>query len=77
MKKVITWMKKEVVLVVAWILASISAFFVVPDKQYLNYVDFRTLALLFCLMCVMAGLQKLGVFQWIAEGLLSKVKNIG
>ena len=77
MKKVFAWMKSEVVLVIAWILAVISAFFVLPDKQYLEYIDFRTLALLFCLMCVMAGLKKIGVFQWIAEALLAKVKNSG
>lgn len=77
MKKVFAWMKSEVVLVIAWMLAVISAFFVLPDKQYLEYIDFRTLALLFCLMCVMAGLKKIGVFQWIAEALLAKVKNSG
>jgi len=30
-------------------------FAVPPDKGYLEYVDFRTLAILFCLMSVMAG----------------------
>ena len=43
---------------------------------YMEYIDFRTLGLLFCLMAVMAGLNNLGVFKFIAEKMLSKVKNI-
>lgn len=66
---------KETVLCIAVVLAIFSSFVVLPDKQYLDYIDFRTLAILFCLMCVMAGLQKLGLFQLIAEKLLGKVKS--
>ncbi|MBP3633898.1 MAG: anion permease [Oscillospiraceae bacterium] len=76
MKKVLAWCKKEMVLTIAMVLAVISAFFVPPDKSYLSYIDFRTLAILFCLMAVMAGLQKSGVFRFVAEKLLQKVKHI-
>ncbi len=47
--------------------------FVPPDREYIGYIDFRTLAILFCLMAVMAGLQKCGVFQYIAQALLGRV----
>lgn len=76
MRKLIDFWKKETVLCVALILAAVSSFVVLPDAQYLTYIDFRTLAILFCLMSVMAGLQKLGIFRWIAERLLVRVKNI-
>lgn len=66
---------KETVLCIAVVLAVISSFVVLPDKEYIGYIDFRTLAILFCLMCVMAGLQKLGLFQLIAGKLLGKVKK--
>lgn len=69
--------QKETVLCIAVLLAIISAFIVIPDKEYIGYIDFRTLAILFCLMSVMAGLQKLGLFQMIAEKLLVKVKSTG
>ena len=39
----------------------------------MGYVDFRTLAILFCLMSVMAGLQKSGVFRYVAQALLIRV----
>lgn len=46
-----------------------------PDSSYLQYIDYRTLAILFCLMSVMGGLQKIGMFQWTAKRLLLRVKN--
>lgn len=75
MSKVINFLKKEVVLTVALLLAVISMFFVKPDKEYIDYIDFSTLSILFCLMAVMAGLQRMGVFRKIAEALLSKVQK--
>ncbi len=76
MKLIKAFIKKEVVLVVAVALAVVSMFIVTPDKEYIDYVDFRTLAILFCLMAVMAGLQQMGVFREIAELLLSKVHKL-
>ena len=73
--RLLEYMKKETVLCIAVLLAAVSAFIVPPDAGYAEYIDYRTLAILFCLMCVMAGLQKLGVFKWIAEKLLGKVKT--
>lgn len=70
------WCKKEAVLSIAFLLAIISAFIVHPDKEYIGYIDFRTLAILFCLMAVMAGLQQIGLFNYVAEKLLQKVKKI-
>jgi Na+/H+ antiporter NhaD/arsenite permease-like protein len=74
-EKIIRFFKQETVLCAAFALAIVSMFFVRPDKEYLGYVDFRTLALLFCLMSVMAGLQKSGVFQCVAQALLGKVRK--
>lgn len=50
----ICFFKKETVLCIAGILALISAFFVPPSVAYLQYIDFRVLSLLFCLMLVVA-----------------------
>lgn len=75
MTRVIQFCMEEAVLCLALFLAAVSSLIVIPDKEYISYIDFRTLAILFCLMCVMAGLQKVGLFQWIAEGLLKRVKR--
>lgn len=75
MKNIILFLRKETVLCVALVLAAVSAFIVPPDVKYVEYIDLRTLAILFCLMSVMAGLQKMGFFGNIAKRLLSKVKS--
>lgn len=77
MKKLISFFRRETVLCAAFALALVSLFFVPPDGEYLGYVDFRTLAILFCLMGVMAGLQRCGVFQSGAQALLGRVKTAG
>ena len=77
MKKTIAFIKKEMVLCIALLLAVLSSCVIPPDKEYAGYIDFRTLAILFCLMSVMAGLQKMGIFEWIAGGVLRKVKSFG
>ena len=69
------FLKKEVVLCVAFVLAVVSAFLVPPDAAYRAYIDFRTLGILFCLMSVMAGLQKIGVFEQIAMRLLARTRK--
>ncbi len=72
---VTNFFKKETVLCIAGILAVISAFFVHPSGEYLDYIDYRVLALLFCLMLVVAGLQSIGVFHKLGEMLLKKVST--
>lgn len=75
MKKVVEFLKAEIVLTVALLLALLSMFIVLPDTEYAGYIDFRTLSILFCLMAVMVGMQQCGVFRFTAEKLLVKVKN--
>ena len=76
MTKIKEFIKNEIVLILSFVLAIASAFFVTPSKEYFKYIDFRTLGLLFCLMSVMAGFNKLGVFKLVAEKMLSKIKSI-
>lgn len=67
--------KKEKVLVIAAVCAAVSMLFVPPDAQYLAYIDLRVLSLLFALMCVTAGLQECGLFDILAQRLLSGEKS--
>lgn len=69
------FIQKETVLSIAFLLAVISSLIIPPDKAYFSYIDWNTLLLLFSLMAVMAGFQKLGIFKAIGSKLLSKTKN--
>ncbi len=75
MKKVLGFFKEETVLCVSGILAVASCFLVPPDREYPGYINADTLGVLFCLMAVMAGFRKLGVFQRLAQGLLNRLKS--
>lgn len=74
--KIISFIKKEIVLVISFLLGAASCFVVKPDSVYIEYIDFRTLALLFSLMLIIAGFNSLGVFSYIADMMLKKVKSI-
>lgn len=75
-ERIILFIKNETVLVISWILAIVSAFFVPPAKEYLSYIDFRTLGLLLSLMFVTAGLQSCHVFEKMGNVLLARTKGI-
>ena len=71
-----SFIRREPVLLIAALAAAISCFFVPPDAQYLSYIDFRTLALLYCLMTVVAGLRQAGLFAHLAHTLCRRVSTL-
>lgn len=73
--QVIQFIKKETVLVLAAILALISAFFIPPGPEYAEYIDCRVLGVLLSLMIVTAGLLKNGFFDIVGNCLLAGTKN--
>ena len=75
-ERVMEFIKKEVVLVVATVLAIVSAFVVPPSVAYMGYIDWHVLELLLCLMIVMAGLQRCGLFDWLGGALLKKTNKV-
>lgn len=70
------FIQQETVLSVAAVLAVASAFAVPPDAGYLAYLDLRTLATLFALMTVMAGLRRQGVFDRLGRALLARTQGL-
>lgn len=75
-KKIYKFIKAETVLCVSGAAALLTMFFVHPSKAYLAYLDDRVLALLFCLMAVVAGFNETGIFLTLSEKLLKKVVGI-
>lgn len=76
MEKILNFVKKEIVLLIAFVLAVISCFFVHPDAAYIDYIDYRTLSILLCLMITMAGLQRLQLFRQIGEYLVNLMSSV-
>ena len=75
-KKIIGFFKKETVLVVAWFAAIVSMFLVPPSLGYIDYIDLRSLGILWSLMVVMEGLKKIGFFQRTGQWLLGKTRRV-
>ena len=69
-EKILNFIKSEVVLCVAIVFAIVTCFFVPLDKEYLSYFDWNTLALLFCMLAVVAGLKSTNVFELISRKLI-------
>ena len=69
------FIKKEPVLIISALCAAATMFFIPPDKEYLGYIDFRVLCLLFCLMAVVAGFRSVGIFNALTYRLLSRIRS--
>lgn len=69
-------LKKEPVLAASAICMLFSMIFVPPSVAYISYIDFRVLALLFSLMAVVAGMQRHGLFDWMACHMLIGKKQL-
>ena len=76
MSRVKDFVKQELTLCAAFAAALVSCFFVPPDGAYWSYIDFRTLALLYCLMVVVAGLRHAGVFAALAHRLCERAGSV-
>lgn len=74
--KVKDFFKKETVCCIAFLLAVVSMFFIPPSVNYFSYIDFRVLALLFCLMAVVRGFSSIGVFTRLGTMLLTHVHSL-
>ena len=66
---------RETVLVVAVAAALVSCALVPPDARYAAYVDWHTLALLFCLMAVVSGFRSLGVLDAAGAWLVARART--
>lgn len=67
--------KKEIVFSISLILAIVSCFFVKPSIDYLNYINWNTIILLFIIMVIVEILKNLSVFEILVRKLLTKVGN--
>lgn len=75
MEKLKTFLKAEAILVISLFAALCTSFFVPVSVEYLNYIDFKVLAILFCLMVIVAGLKDIGLFNVLAEKMTSGANN--
>lgn len=75
-EKIVGFVKREFVLVASCVLALLSVFLVPPDKEYLSYIDYRTIGLLFSLMIVVQAFVRCGLFSLISHRMTNAVSSL-
>ena len=68
-------LKNDTILVVSGVLAIASCFIIYPDKTYIDYINFKVLAILFALMLVVNALVRIGTFDYVTGKLLAKIHS--
>lgn len=76
LKVIIKFFKSNTVLCIALLLAVITSFVVPPDKEYINYFDFKTLVCLFCTLAVICALKNIRFFTVIARRIVEMTGNM-
>lgn len=69
------FIKKNIVCVIAICAALLTSFIIKPDKEYLNYFDFRTLTSLFISLAVICALNNIHFFDIISQRIVYLFKT--
>ncbi len=72
---VISFVKKNTVMVIAFLAALITSFLIPVDREYLGYFDLKTLACLFCVLAVVCALKDINFFYILAKKVVQLFKN--
>ena len=74
-RKAYRFSRKNTVMVIAAFAAFVTCFIIPLDKEYLSYIDFKTIACLFGVLAVVRALRNLRFFYKIASGIVKKFKT--
>lgn len=74
-EKKMEFIKKNAVMCIAFLLAVITSVIVPPDRQYIEYFDFKTLTCLFCTLACVCALKNIRFFRIIAEKIVIYFKT--
>ena len=69
------FIKKNAVVLIAFLAAVITGFLVPPDRAYLGYFDCKTLTCLFCVLAVVCALKNIHFFYMMARKIIRFFKT--
>ena len=75
MKKVISFVKTNAVMLIAAVCALVTSIIVPPDKEYLGYFDFKTLTCLFSVLAMVCALRNIRFFYTLAKAIVRRFRN--
>ena len=74
-RRILDFLKENAVLMIAILAAIVTSIIVPPDKEYLGYFDFKTLACLFSVLAVVCALRNIRFFYTLAKAIVRKFRN--
>lgn len=74
-RPVAAFVKKNTVMVIAFLAAAMTTIFVPIDAQYIGYFDFKTLTCLFCVLAVVCALKDIRFFYMLARRIVHLFRN--
>ena len=74
--EIIAWMRKNIVLCIAFLAALTTSLIVPPDAKYADYFDFKTLTCLFCVLAVVCALKNIRFFTILARKIVDCTGNL-
>lgn len=74
-KPVAAFVRKNTVMVIAFLAAATTTIFVPIDAQYIGYFDFKTLTCLFCVLAVVCALKDIRFFYMLARRIVHLFRN--
>lgn len=72
----LNFFKKNIVMTVALVAATVTSIIVSVDSEYLGYFDVKTLTCLFCVLAVVCALKNINFFYILARKVVKCFKNI-
>ena len=75
MKYCLRFIRAHAVFLIATLCALVTSFIVPPDREYLDYVDFKTLACLLATLCVVCALKNIKFFTILARRIIHSTPN--
>lgn len=75
MQRLKSFVKANIVMLIAALAALVTSIIVPPDKEYLGYFDFKTLACLFSVLAVVCALRNIRFFYTLAKAIIRRFRN--
>ena len=75
MQRLKSFVKTNVVMLIAALAAIVTSVIIPPDKEYIGYFDFKTLACLFSVLAVVCALRNIRFFYTLAKAIIRRFRN--
>ena len=76
MRNLLKYFYKDKVFIIALICAIFSMFFITPSSDYLGYINYKVLIIMFTLMIAVAGFYETHFFDFVATKLVIRFQSI-